>query len=274
MKKSWCRRVWSSKKVLSCTFRVSSKEHFWLRTQNSTSAGEAGFTLLELLISLTILALIFAAVLGAIQVGGKSWESGEQRVEESQRTRALIDSLARDLAMIYPLRIQEQDTDVVAFRGQTDSLTFATLPQSYGAEPFSHMIRVVTYTVESDGGLVATESYPLVSTAAMSGSLDSRVRRLDDRVSQVRFRYLVPEGKPDEKLPPAWHDFWDPSRDESSQPSFRGSVSAVGQRALRGSERLPLAVEMTLAIRQTKQQGARDLTLPPLVFPVQVGRTL
>lgn len=230
--------------------------------------------MLELLISLTILALIFAAVLGAIQVGGKSWESGERRAEESQRTRALVDSLARELTMIYPLRIREQDTDVVAFRGQTDSLTFATLPQSYGAEPFSHMIRVVTYTVEPNGGLVASESYPLVSVAAVSSSFDGRIRRLDDRVLQVRFRYLVPEGKPDEKLPPTWHDFWDPSLDESFQPSSRRSVSTVGQRVLRGSERLPLAVEMTLTIRQTKQQGDRDLTLPPLVFPVQAGRTL
>ena len=248
--------------------------HLGPRTVFSAPRTVAGFTLLELLISLTILSLIFATILGAIQVGSKSWESGEQRVEENQRTRTLVDSLSRELAMIYPLRIQEQDRDVVVFHGQAESLNFATLPQSYGAEPFSHMIRIVTYAVEPDRGLVATESYPLVGVAAVSDSLDSRVRRLDDRVSQVRFRYLVPEGKSDEKLSPTWRDFWDPSRDESFQQSSMRSTSTVGQRALRGSDRLPLAVEITLTIRQTKRQGDRDLILPPLVFPVQVGRTL
>ena len=52
------------------------------------------------------------------------------------------------------------------------------------------------------------------------------------------------------------------------------SGSTGGQRPLQGSDRLPLAVEITLSVRQAKYQGARELILPPLIFPVQVGRTL
>jgi general secretion pathway protein J len=243
---------------------------------------EAGFTLLELLISMTILALIFVTVLGAIKVGSKSWESGELRAEENQRTRTLFDTLARELTMIYPLRVKDQDRDVIAFRGKSDSLSFATLPQSYGAEPFSHMIRIVTYTVDPDRGLVATEGYPSVESAAASDSPEGREKALDGRVSDARFRYLVPEGKPEEKLPPTWHDYWDPSEDDSGASSFssarllssRGLLAPGPQRALRGSDRLPLAVEITLTIRQRAGlQTARDLVLPSLVFPVRVGRT-
>jgi prepilin-type N-terminal cleavage/methylation domain-containing protein len=231
-----------------------------------------GFTLLELLISMTILALIFVAVLGAIRIGTRSWERGEARAEENQRKRTVVESLTRDLTMIYPLRVKDQDKDVVVFHGRSDSLEFAALPQSYGAEPFSHMIRIVAYAIESDRGLTATVSYPLVAQA--SGSVESRAKSLDERVSEVRFRYLVPEGKPEDKLPPAWRDVWDPSRDESFQTASSRSVSTVGQRALRGSDRLPLAVEVTLTMRQERAQGVRELILPPLVFPVQVGRTL
>jgi prepilin-type N-terminal cleavage/methylation domain-containing protein len=234
----------------------------------------SGFTLLELLISMTILALIFVTVLGAIQIGTKSWESGEQRAEENQRTRALYDTLARDLTMLYPLRVKDQDRDVLAFRGKSDSLWFATPPESYGAEPFSHMARIVTYAVEPDRGLVAAERYPLVGVNAASDLSEGRVRELDERVSEARFRYLLPEGKPEEALPPTWRDFWDPSQDGGSQPSPQGLLSALGFRALRGSAQLPLAVEITLTIRQTKRGEVRDVTLPPLVFPVQVQRTL
>ena len=234
----------------------------------------AGFTLLELLISMTILALIFVAVLGAIRVGSKSWEGGEQRAEENQRTRTLFDTLTRELTMLYPLRVKEQDRQVLAFHGRSDSLSFATLPQSYGAEPFSHMIRVVTYAVQPERGLVATESYPLVGVAGASDPQEGRMKGLDERVSEARFRYLVPEGKPEEKLPPTWRESWDPSQDEADPSSSQGLLSPGGQRPLQGSERLPLAVEITLTIRQTDQRGGRDLTLPPLVFPVQVQRTL
>jgi prepilin-type N-terminal cleavage/methylation domain-containing protein len=248
------------------------RSRFRVRTRPPAGHYEAGFTLLEVLISLTILSLIFVAVLGAIQVGAKSWESGEARAEENQRNRSLVDILARDLAMIYPLRVKAQDMDVIAFHGKSDSLEFATLPQVFGAEPFSHMIRIVAYAVEFDRGLVATGSYPLATQASVA--LEDSVKPLDERVSAVRFRYLVPEGRPEENLTPTWRDFWDPAQDVTVQPSSRGFIAPQGQRALRGSDRLPLAVELTLTIRQTKSPEARELILPPLVFPVQVGRTL
>ncbi len=230
--------------------------------------------MLELLISLTVLALIFVAVLGAIRVGSRSWESAERRAEENQRTRTLFETLARELRMLYPLRVKEQNQEIIVFRGKPDSLEFATLPQSYGAEPFSHMIRIVTYAVEADTGLVATESYPLVSGGDASGPQEGRMKPLDERVTEARFRYLVPEGKPEEKLAPTWRDFWDPSQDKANPSSVQGRSARAGQPALQGSDRLPLAVEIALTIRQASQQGAREMILPPLVFPVQVGRTL
>jgi len=282
MRRSWDRRVRFSRIVPCvrlCAFskaRVAFRVHTSpLTAKNRIPTGEVGFTLLELLVSMTILALIFVAALGAIQVGSKSWESGERRAEANQRTRALVDSLARELTMIYPLRIKQQDKDIVAFHGRSDSLTFATFPRSYGVEPFSHMVRIVEYTVAPDAGLVTTVSYPLAGAAAESDLPDDRTKSIDNQVSDIRFRYLVPEGRPEENLAPVWRDFWDPSQDETFQPAFRrGILASQGQRALKGSDRLPLAVELTLTIRQEERQGPRELILPPLIFPVYAGRTL
>ncbi len=237
-------------------------------------SGNAGFTLLELLISMTILVLIFVAILGALQVGSRSWEGGEQRAEQNQRTRSLVDLLARELMMLYPLRVKEEDKDIIVFRGTADSLSFATLPQSYGAEPFSHMIPIVTYSVQLDRGLVATTSYPLAGRGGAFDATTGQTTTLDDRVLEARFRYLVPEGKPEERLTPIWRDSWDPSRDTSAILPSPAVRPGGAQRPLRGSERLPLAVEITLTIRQPRRQGTRDLILPPLVFPVQMGQTL
>ena len=107
------------------------------------------------------------------------------------------------------------------------------------------------------------------------------MKQLDERVSEARFRYLVPEGKPEEHLPPTWRDFWDPSQDDAMLTSSQGPAAQGrgldprgGQQVLKGSARLPLAVEITLTIRQRKGQEVRDLVMPPLVLAVQVGRTL
>lgn len=274
MKRSWGRRVLCSKKVPGARCQVPSSKWRTRNPEPGTWNRERGFTLLEVLISLTILGLIFVAVLGAIQVGSKSWEKGEQRTEENLRNRTLYDTLARELTTLYPLRIKDQDKEIITFRGSSDSLTFATLPQSYGAEPFSHMIRVVTYAVEPGRGLVATDSYPLHRGGDTSDPPAGQMTGFDERVTEARFRYLVPEGKSDEKLPPTWRDFWDPSQDDAASLLSQGVVPRAGQEPLKGSDRLPLAVEITFTLRQANQSGDRDLTLPPLVFPVQVGRTL
>jgi hypothetical protein len=100
------------------------------------------------------------------------------------------------------------------------------------------------------------------------------VKALDERVTEARFRYLVPEGRPEEKLRPTWRDFWDPSEDRTDPLSGRSVITRRGQPVLRGSDRLPLAVEITLTLRQERRAGIRELVLPPLVFPVHVGRTL
>lgn len=243
MKGSWDKRMPSSRAmgVRKVRCEVRSTPHPPPRTVS-------GFTLLEVLISLTILSLIFVAVLGAIQVGSRSWEKGEQRAEENLRNRTLYDTLARELTMLYPLRVKEQEKEYILFRGKVDSLLFATLPQSYGAEPFSHMIKVVTYTVEPGRGLVAAESYPLSNESDDFDSHGVGAIESDDRISEARFRYLVPTGKPEEKLPPVWRDSWDPSQD------------GVSQGALKGSDRLPLAVEITLTLLRANRQGDRDLT--------------
>jgi len=44
-----------------------------------------GFTLVELLIALTLLALISAVIFGALDLSGRSWDRGEVRAEATAR---------------------------------------------------------------------------------------------------------------------------------------------------------------------------------------------
>ena len=62
------------------------------------SGNSRGFTLLELLISLTIVALIVVIIFGALRIGIRAWEKGEKDVDVRQRQRIVLDLIKRQLA--------------------------------------------------------------------------------------------------------------------------------------------------------------------------------
>lgn len=67
------------------------------------SPGEGGFTLIELIVSLTALALLTAAIGFAVRFGLQAWDRTQKNAgaaEEIERARAL---LAREIAAAYPL---------------------------------------------------------------------------------------------------------------------------------------------------------------------------
>ncbi len=56
-----------------------------------------GFTLLELLISLTILSMVTVGIYAALSLGADASERGEARSIENQRVRAALSLIARHL---------------------------------------------------------------------------------------------------------------------------------------------------------------------------------
>jgi len=63
---------------------------------------KSGFTLLELMISVTILSLILGVILGAMRLGSRSWEVGEKRIDRLQRMRITYDIISEDIKSILP----------------------------------------------------------------------------------------------------------------------------------------------------------------------------
>lgn len=61
-----------------------------------------GFTLLELLLSLTITAVILVIIFGTFRVGVRAWEKGEQDVARQQRLRSVLQLLYKQVASATP----------------------------------------------------------------------------------------------------------------------------------------------------------------------------
>lgn len=110
----------------------------------------AGFTLLELIISLTIIAIIAMMVQNGFRLSVSAWEKGESAIEDQQRYRYVLELIQRQLASSLPHASSEKvktDSDVV-FKGDDASLEFVSRMSLIPGDS-SGMIRV-RYRVETE----------------------------------------------------------------------------------------------------------------------------
>ena len=71
----------------------------------TTRARTRGFTLLELLLALGIVAVLVVIVSGGVRIGLTAWQRGEERTAKLDRARSLVVLLEHALAGAYPYRV-------------------------------------------------------------------------------------------------------------------------------------------------------------------------
>lgn len=88
--------------------------------------GRDGFTLLELLIAMTLLGLVFALLTGALGFGAAAWRTGGERLERNTSLQAVHDLLRRRIGGALALRGPPfAERDFAAFRGDAETVEFA-----------------------------------------------------------------------------------------------------------------------------------------------------
>lgn len=231
----------------------------WTGTVNRRSS-EGGFTLIEVTVGLTICAVMAVIVLEATRVGSRAWDKVERRAEADQRSRVTHDLLTHELSRVEPVLIKIEGRRVAGFRGGPDRLMFYGAPDVAALEPYSGMMRRVSFGVEPERGLVLREGWPLVD-GQVGLEVSGGGRVLDPRVTAIRFRYLAPPTK--EVGHSHWITDWDPlERMMSSLKVPVGSKTSVGGL-------LPLAIEITITFTE-----GPELRMQQFLFPVRVGRSL
>jgi general secretion pathway protein J len=116
-----------------------------------------GFTLLELLISIVILGIIIVILVGALRLGFRSVEAGEQKIESLERMRAslfIIDSQIQSQILLTNQKKEEEEEvteeeigEGYYFEGERDSLQISTNYSIWGGQKG---YVVVAYSVSSE----------------------------------------------------------------------------------------------------------------------------
>jgi len=87
-----------------------------------------GFTLLEVILAVSILAVVVLLATTALRVGLRAWEVGQRRVDRQQESRALVELVSESLAGAFPYsgRLGENPNRVVLFQGDREEVRFVT----------------------------------------------------------------------------------------------------------------------------------------------------
>ncbi|MFW5893964.1 MAG: prepilin-type N-terminal cleavage/methylation domain-containing protein [Verrucomicrobiota bacterium] len=165
------------------------------------------FTLLEMVISLGLLALLASLAIMAAAAITNSWsrlESRQQQFAELMRVDRTLDSM---LSNIVGFSWRNADGNTLPFfRGQTDTIRFAYRHRLNNAEEGA--LRFVRLDL-ADGQLRALyHPRPVLNE---DGLLErGRTSILADGVEQIEFQYAVIRAEMTRDDPPEWTDQWDP----------------------------------------------------------------
>ena len=89
---------------------------------------QTGFTLLELLIAMTLMSVVLIMLYSGLRLGIRSWDRGEQQAQSANETRLVQDFIRRQLRQSMTLfrHDQSEGQTVLLFTGEPDNVTVVT----------------------------------------------------------------------------------------------------------------------------------------------------
>jgi general secretion pathway protein J len=172
------------------------------RTARLTS--ETGFTLIEVVLALSIFALIGTILYGAFSLANGALTKSQVSFEKNQKLRSAGDLLGSYIRSSYPYRASAQDPTVL-YQGEQDSLTFvSSFSLAVGGRGMAKIHIYRDGEASREGTLRLEETTPVgVDDAEEEGGQLNSVT-LQEGVDSFRIAYLDPRS--DEEN---WEDRWD-----------------------------------------------------------------
>ena len=212
--------------------------------QARSNEGTSGFTLLEMVITLTILGFILLIIFGAFRLGISAWDKGESSREEYQKVRAVLQVVSRQLKSMVPYKVKTEkaEGDYLAFEGRPRSLKFVSTLSMRTNQPEGFVYAIYEFRDGGDrnGSLVVYEQRVLIRKNFFEeGPREELGVPLIDGISDIQFEYYREEDPLKNRLE-GWVEAWSAKEEKE----------------------LPRAIRMTVTYRNGKsQQAETSLTL-------------
>ncbi len=220
----------------------------------SRCAGDEGFTLLEMLVAVTLVALLAVTLWGMMRIAISSWQRGTEFMDENQQHRATLDLVEKQMASLFPLippmNLQTGAGTSPIFSGSDTGMQFISVCSLRFRD--NPGLTWVSYDAirgsEGDVALVAREMRYLGfdPNADTAGVFQEEVptTTLFENLDSLTFEYFDPGT---EEIPPQWVSTWD--------------TKELG--------RMPVAISLNLTARATNGvTRSRQIVVPVIAKTV------
>lgn len=170
---------------------------------------QRGFTLVELLVALTLLALLAAVLSGSLRLAGRSWEGGDARaaqVDEMRQTQAF---LRAQFASALPKRMAKAVDTPLLFQGDANEIYYvAPLPERV-VEGGTQLFHLSLIKDGERNALVLERTYIDPDLLDLPDFREAERTVLAARIAEIRLGYFGHDPDASDSETPTWHDRWD-----------------------------------------------------------------
>jgi general secretion pathway protein J len=174
-----------------------------------------GFTLMELLVAMTLLGILMAALFGGLRLGARVWEASDRTLDQSSEAEVIRGFLRTRFEQVLPVTgALDGPSDEALFRGDRTSLRFVSaMPVSFGFQPYLLELRLMARQSAASGSDLMLRWRALDGTPA-TGEAHGGERVLIADVAEIAFGYFA--GRQQQRAG-AWVEDW---RDQEDLPSL------------------------------------------------------
>ena len=211
-----------------------------------------GFTLVEMMVAVTLLSLTLTAVYAALYTTSRSWAAGEAARAENEHWRLGLDLIRRQISQSIPLLRPTDDGIRVVFRGDETSLRYvAALPAHRGGGGLYYLALQLGRNGTDEGLTLFYEpAFPETEYEDLDREGAERTVLIPG-IEAVRFRYYGTRGDEERAR---WHREWN---EERRRPLLVGMQLVRADRAPAPEALVPLHLTEILGMPQFSLSAAR-----------------
>lgn len=169
---------------------------------NKARVHTGGFTLLEVLVAMTLFSVTLIAIFSGLFTTTRSWQASEKQIEINEDKRLVITFIKRQLAQLVPLSKNDEKGTHLLFKGGSDFIEYvAPLPAHRGgAGLFLSGLRV-----EDD---LSFHYQPVTNEIELQQTDEDKIQTqvLIEGIESIEFAYF---GKANKNDLADWYDEWD-----------------------------------------------------------------
>lgn len=249
---------------------------------------DSGFTLMELLVSITLMSFVAVAIHSGFRLSLNSWERSEKALQRQRTLHFVLDLISRQVGSIVPYYSRQQlegtPVDVLLFHGSAQGVRFVSSFSSEGRA--ADGLRLVEYFLADsptgEGKALLINETALPENSELVGKVFTSFSRNEDNFVVAEFGSFV--SRPDSTLlvqDLAGAHFEFPKKDKDEEvPSPGANTLMAGRqgmlmaffnrkgRASNKRNQLPLGLQLKLTWRETGFFQTQDFLI---AVPIQAG---